>query len=157
VAYESPSAPGWDVVTGLRFTLTDVSWNNTVRAAPLSCGLGGDEGAAVLAAFADAALGFRPAAQWRVGGDVGFGFAGLPSSHLGGDAFVPTCSASPGVVPAGHAGAEVSYRVSPALRLLVSPIVFEVEPAFNGARTTPIDASSAWIRVGGGFGLAVDL
>jgi hypothetical protein len=159
VAYETPAAhpTGWDVVAGLRFTFTDVSWTNGVRAPALSCGLGGDEEAAVLAAFADAELGYRPAPRWRVGGDAGFGFAGLPARSLGGDAFTPTCAASPGLVPAGHFGADVSYRVAPALRLVLAPIVFEVEPAFGGARTAPIDATGAWLRVGAGFGLAVDL
>jgi len=47
--------------------------------------------------------------------------------------------------------------VTPALRLLASPIVFELEPAFGGARTTPIDAEALWVRVGGGIGFAVDL
>jgi hypothetical protein len=102
-------------------------------------------------------MGYRPTPRLRIGGDAGFGFASELGSQLGGDAFEASCQASPGVVPAGHFGAEVSYSVLPALRLVVSPIVFEVLAAFGGTRTTPIDASSAWLRVGSGLGFAVDL
>jgi hypothetical protein len=35
--------------------------------------------------------------------------------------------------------------------------LFELQPAFRGTRTTPIDTSTPWIRLGGGIGLAVDL
>jgi hypothetical protein len=48
---------------------------------------------------------------------------------------------------------EASYALIPALRLLVSPIVFEVMPAFSGA----LDSSSPWFRIGAGIGFAVDL
>jgi hypothetical protein len=154
VAYERRRV---DVEAGVRLTVTDDSWDNTVHAPALSCGLGGSETRAALGLFADGGLGFRPLPRLRVGGDAGFGFAGEPSSALGGDVFVPSCRASPGVVPAGHFGAEVSYAVLPALRVVASPIVFEVLSAFSGARTVPVDATGAWLRVGAGLGVAVDL
>jgi hypothetical protein len=154
VAHESETV---DVAVGARLTFTNLTWANSVHAPALSCGLGGEEGAPVVAAFADGALGYRPTPRWRIGGDVGVGFASLPAGSLGGDAFRPACDASPGVAPAGHVGADVSYRLSPAFRVVLSPIVFELQPAFGGARTTPIDAAGPWIRVGGGVGFAVDL
>jgi hypothetical protein len=126
LAYDRPTV---DVAVGARVTITDVS-----------CGA---EGSALVAAFADAAVGYRPAPRWRVGGDVGFGFADLPAR-------IATCMASSGLEPAGHVGLDLSYNVTSALRFLLSPIVFEVQPAFGGP-------TGPWVRVGGGIGLAVDL
>jgi hypothetical protein len=146
-----------DVAVGARLTLTYDSWNDSVHAPALGCGLGGTETATALAAFADGALGYHFTPKIRLGGDLGFGFASELASQLGGDVFVPSCKAAPGLVPAGHVGAELSYAVLPLMRVVVSPIVFEVSSAFHGARTTPLDASGAWLRVGGGLGLAVDL
>jgi hypothetical protein len=146
-----------DVVTGARFLVTYDSWDNTVNAPAQPCGLAGSETATALGVFADAAIGYRPLSRLRVGGDLGFGFASELGSQLGGDVFVPNCNASPGFVPAAHFGADVSYRVLSTLRVVFSPLVLEVQPAFAGTRSTPIDASGPWIRVGSGLGLAVDL
>ncbi len=154
VAWERGS---FDVATGARFLVTYDSWDNTVAAPPQPCGLAGAESAPALSLFADAAIGYRPLRRLRFGGDVGFGFASELGSQLGGDVFVPNCSASPGLVPAGHFGTDVSYAVLSAWRVVFSPVVLEVQPAFAGARSTPIDASGPWIRVGTGLGLAVDL
>lgn len=142
-----------DVAAGARLTITYDSWGNSSGAPALTCGLGGTETAAAILVFADGAMGYRPTPRLRLGADLGFGFASELGSALGGDVFTPSCSASPGVVPAGHVGAEVSYALIPAVRLLVSPIVFEVTPAFSGT----VDASGVWFRVGAGFGFAVDL
>jgi PEGA domain/Tetratricopeptide repeat len=129
LAYLAHDGPKVDVAVGARLTITN-----------LTCGADGD---VVVATFADAALGYRPSPRWRVGGDLGFGFADLPSA-------IAACAASSGLVAAGHAGADVSYSLTPALRLVLSPIVFEVQPAFKGG-------TGVWVRVGGGVGLAVDL
>jgi tetratricopeptide (TPR) repeat protein len=154
VAFERGSI---DVVTGARFLLTYDSWSNTVGTPAQPCGLGGPESATALALFADAAFGYRPLPRLRVGGDLGFGFASELGSQFGGDVFLPNCDASPGLVPAGHFGAEFSYAVLSALRVVFSPIVLEIAPAFAGTRSTPIDASGPWIRFGSGLGVAVDL
>jgi hypothetical protein len=146
-----------DVVAGARFIITYDSWNNTVGAPALTCGLGGAETAAALALFAEGAVGYRPSRRLRIAGDVGFGFASELGSQFGGDVFEPTCNASTRLVPAGHIGADISYAILPALRLVLSPILLEVQPAFGGVRSAPVDASGPWIRVGGGLGLAVDL
>jgi hypothetical protein len=147
----------FDVVTGGRFLVTYDSWDNTVDAPAQPCGLGGSETATALGVFADAAFGYRPTPRVRVGGDLGFGFASEIGSQLGGDVFVPNCDASPGLVPAVHFGADLSYRVLSSLSVVFSPLVLEVQPAFAGARSTPIDASGPWIRIGAGLGLTVNL
>jgi PEGA domain len=157
VGYVALERPRVDIAVGVRLTATYDSWYNSVGAPALMCGLGGAEAATALGVFADGAIGYRPIPRLRIGGDAGFGFASELGSQLGGDAFNATCNASPGVVPAGHFGAEVSYTVIPSFRVVVSPIVFEVLSAFDGARSKPIDASSAWLRIGGGIGFAVDL
>jgi PEGA domain/Tetratricopeptide repeat len=146
-----------DIAVGARLTVTYDSWYDSVGAPALTCNLGGAESATALGVFADGAVGYRPTPRLRIGGDAGLGFASELGSQLGGDAFHPSCNASPGVVPAGHFGAEISYAVVPSLRLVLSPIVFEVLSAFGGTRSTPIDASSAWLRIGGGVGFVVDL
>jgi hypothetical protein len=156
-AYVALDGPRIDLSAGARVTLTRLSWYDTVGAPALACGLGGEEDAPVVAVFADGALGVKASPRVRIGFDVGFGFASLPAGSLGGDAFRATCDASPGVVPAGHFGADVSYRLTPALRVVGSPLVFEVEPAWNGARSGLIDASGPALRVGFGAGFAVDL
>jgi hypothetical protein len=157
VAYVAYERRGIDIEAGARLTVTDDTWDDTVHAPGLFCGLEGSETRAALGVFADGAVGYRPLPRLRVGGDAGFGFASEPSSSLGGDVFVPSCNASPGIVPAGHFGLDVSYSVLPALRLVASPIVFEVLSAFSGARAAPIDATGVWFRVGAGLGVAVDL
>jgi hypothetical protein len=146
-----------DLSFGPRLTVTYDSWYDSVGAPALACNLGGVESATALGAFVDGAFGYRPLPRLRIGGDAGVGFASEFAGQLGGDAFVPSCSASPGLVPAGHFGADVSYSIVPSVRLAVSPLVLEVLPAFAGARSTPVDASSAWLRIGGGVGIAVDL
>jgi hypothetical protein len=153
LAYVPYDSARVDVAVGARLTVTYDSWGNSIGAPALTCGLGGEETAAALAVFADGAIGYRPTPRIRMGADLGFGFASEIGSALGGDVFTPSCTASPGIVPAGHVGTEVSYALIPALRLVVAPIVFEVMPAFSGA----LDASSVWFRIGTGVGFAVDL
>jgi hypothetical protein len=153
LAYVPYQSGRLDVAAGARLTVTYDSWGDSIGAPALTCGLGGAETATALAVFADGAVGYRPTRQIRLGADLGFGFASELGSALGGDVFTPSCTASPGLVPAGHLGVEVSYALIPALRLLVSPIVFEVMPAFSGA----LDSSSPWFRIGAGLGFAVDL
>jgi hypothetical protein len=142
-----------DIGVGMRLTITYDSWDNPGGAPALTCGLGGRETAPALGTFADGAVGYRPTDRLHLGTDVGLGFASEIGGALGGEVFTPSCAASPGLVPAGHVGSEVSYAVVPGLRLLVSPLVFEVMPAFRGA----VDSGSAWFRIGAGAGFALDL
>jgi hypothetical protein len=142
---------------GLRGTFTYDTWSNTVGAPALSCNLTNDESATAVSAFLDAALGYRASARFRFTGDFGFGLAVYPASQRGADLFEPSCDASTSVRPAVHFGADASYAFTPALRALLAPILLEVQPAFDGARTSPIDASGAWLRIGAGLGIALDL
>jgi hypothetical protein len=136
-----------DVVTGARFVATYDSWDaGPVGAPATACGA---ESATALGLFADAAFGYRPLPRLRIGGDIGFGFA----SETGSVPMAP-CNLPTGVVPAGHFGADISYAALSALRIVLSPIVLEVQSAPGG---TPVDASGPWIRIGSGLGVAVDL
>jgi hypothetical protein len=136
-----------DVVTGARFVATYDSWDTGTASTPATaCG---PESATALGLFADAAFGYRPLPRLRIGGDVGFGFASETAKDP-----MAACDPPTGLVPAGHFGADVSYAVLSALRIVFSPIVLEVQPAVGGA---PVDASGPWIRIGSGLGVAVDL
>jgi PEGA domain len=137
-----------DVVTGARFVATYDSWDSGTAFAPAATACG-PESATALGLFADAAFGYRPLPRLRIGGDVGFGFA-----SESGKGAMATCDPPTGVVSAGHFGADISYAVLSALRIVFAPIVLEVEAAPGG---TPVDASGPWIRIGSGLGVAVDL
>jgi hypothetical protein len=150
------------VALGARATLTDDTWGNSVGASAsppsaVRCVIPGHEEATALSAFLDGAVGYRASRRLRIEGDVGVGVAGYFASRVGGDLFDPTCSAAPGIVPALHAGGSVSYAFGPVVRAVVSPIWLELQPAFDGARSAPVDASGAWLRLGAGIGVAVDL
>jgi len=47
--------------------------------------------------------------------------------------------------------------VAGRLRAVLAPLWFEAQPAFYGVRSSPIDASGPWLRLGAGLGVAVDL
>ena len=143
---------------GLRFVLTGDAWSTTAGTPNVAspCTLPGD--------YASAEVFFTPLlfAAFRIGSAVslaaraGFGFSALTASELGGDLFNPTCGGSPGLSPNGYAGLDVSVRLTPAVRAMVVPITLDIHPAYAGARTTPIDASGAWARLGFGLGVGVD-
>ena len=90
-------------------------------------------------------------------GSGGLGLAGYSVDNVGGDLFVPSCSASPGVRPTFMLGTEVDYAVTPAFRLSAFPLSWQIQSAFDGARETPRDASGAWMRFGIGIGAGVNL
>lgn len=90
-------------------------------------------------------------------GSGGLGIAGYSVDNVGGDLFVPSCSASPGVRPTFMLGTEIDYAVTPAFRLSAFPLSWQIQSAFDGARATPRDASGAWMRFGIGIGAGVNL
>jgi hypothetical protein len=141
--------------------LTGDSWGNTVGAdaTPPSCGapIPAKESATALSAFADGLYAYRVTSRIRVGGDLGLGVATTSLDVAGGDLYTPTCRPSPGAKPVVHLGAEASYALSRELRITVTPLYLELQPAFEGTRTSPKDASSVWLRVGFGLGLAFDV
>jgi hypothetical protein len=141
--------------------LTGDSWSNTIGApnTAANCGaaIPNKEGATAISFFFDAVFGYRLSSRLRLGGDVGLGLAAYSLDVAGGDVFVPTCQPAPGAKPAAHLGFEGSYAFSRELRLAVTPLFIEAQPAFEGARTTPKDASAPWMRFGAGVGLAFDV
>jgi hypothetical protein len=146
------------IAVGLRATITGDTWGNGVGApSPASCSVPTDESATSVSAFATGALGYRATSRLRLGGDFGLGAAFYTPTIAGGDVFTPTCNAPLGVRPALHVGGQLSFAFAPAVRGLVSPLVIELQPAFGGTRTAPIDTSGPWLRFGAALGLAVDL
>jgi hypothetical protein len=90
-------------------------------------------------------------------GSTGIGIAGYSVDNGGGDVFVPSCSASPGVKPTFMLGTELDYAVTPTFRLSAFPLTWQAQPAFDGVRATPFDASGPWLRFGIGIGAGVNL
>lgn len=145
---------------GLRVALGTSGWSNTIGAPsqPVTCGapLPNEFSATELAGILVGGIGVRLSDRVRLGGDLGVGLAYLFADRVGGDVFDATCSPSFGVKPAFHAGTELSFRATPALRLVLSPLAIDLHTAFNGARTAPVNAAAIWFRVSTTLGLAVD-
>ena len=134
------------------------TWGNAVGAlAPTACTVPNDEFATAFSAFLAGELGYRVASRIRIDGDLGVGIASYFATQVGGDLFVPTCSVSTGLRPAFLFSASASYAFTGSLRAVVTPLAVELQPAFGGTRSGPLDASGLWLRLGGGIGLAVDL
>jgi hypothetical protein len=146
---------------GLRAHFTSDAWGNTINATPNGAGCGtaipNNETANEFSVFGVALLGYRVTPRLRVGMDAGLGLAWYDASVLGSDLFYPTCQPTPGTQPAAHAGLEVSYALIPNLRVYGAPLNLEIHPSYSGARPNPVDATGAWLRLGIGLGLAVDL
>ena len=146
---------------GARLMIAADGWSSTVGAPaqPAGCGtaIPNKESATAFSAFIDGAFGYRIGSRFRVGGDLGLGVAAYSLDVAGGDVFDPTCRPAPGAKPAMHLGAEGSYAFTREVRLVVTPLFFEAQPAFDGTRSAPKDASAAWLRFGAGLGLAFDL
>jgi hypothetical protein len=152
------------VSVGFRALVTDDTWGDGIAGAnpPVggpnsACQLPTAHTATALSAFAAAGLGYRATPRLRLGADLGVGLAGYFLDRGGGDVFQPSCSPSPGVKLALLAGISASLNLTRALRIVASPLVLTLQPAFDGTRSTPIDAADAWLRVGGGLGVAIDL
>jgi hypothetical protein len=149
------------VNVGIRAMLTADSWSNTVgaTASPANCGqpIPNDESATALSAFLTAGGAWRASPRWRLGGELGLGIATYSASAVGGDLFTPTCRPSLGPEPAIQLSAAASYSFSHEMRLILSPVVLQAQPAFDGARSGAKDASGLWLRYGAVAGLAFDL
>jgi hypothetical protein len=149
------------VTFGARATLTADSWSNTSGRPNTSATCGAEipstGGATAFDAFFEGGLAWRPSPRWRFGGDVGLGIATYAMGEAGRDVFVPTCNPAPGVKPAVHFDAIASYALSRELRFLFTPVVLELQPAFDGASAAPRDATGLWLRFGAAAGLAFDI
>ncbi len=88
----------------------------------------------------------------------GLGLAGyFAGDAVGGDLFVASCRPSPGVRPAILLGAQLDYAVNQTFHVSFFPITWQVQPAFDGTRAAPRDASGVWMRFGISIGAGVDL
>lgn len=172
-AYSAPVAPavhlaGRYVLTssatallraGLRFGWTQDRWASGTLAepSPTGCSVPRSFVANDLSVLAVVGGALRLGARARIGGEVGFGFDALSGSDAGGEVFTPTCTPSFGARVLGHVALDASYALGSAVRVVLSPVVFQAHPAFSGTRSAPIDTSGAWWRVGSTLGIEVNL
>jgi PEGA domain len=141
-------------------SLSGDSWRNrtgTPNEAPNCAPLRDAQSATALSVFGIGTATMPVAAKVRVVAMGGLGLAGYFVEHVGGDVFIPSCQPSPGIRPAFLLGAAVDYLATKAVRLSVFPITWQVQPAFDGSRGDPRDASGVWMRFGMGLGAGVDL
>jgi hypothetical protein len=145
---------------GAMFLLTGDSWDNRVAApsTALPCGaLSNPDSATALSMFLTGSAGWEIVPRVRAHALAGVGIAAYFAGDLGGDVFVPACSPSPSPKPAFMAGAQIDYALSPIVRLSALPLVLQLQPSFDGARSTPLDASGVWMRATIAIGAGVDL
>lgn len=143
------------------FSVASDSWQDRTEASNEAPGcptpLVDAERATAMSLFGIATAAVPIAPRLRLVGIGGLGLAGYSARSLGGDLFVPTCDPSPGVRPAMLFGAELDYELTSRVRLSAFPLTFQVQPAFDGVRGAPRDASGIWMRFGFGLGAGVDL
>jgi len=146
---------------GLRFRATYDQWSTSpvVSNANASCTPPNDYNGVEMLVMPTVFASFRMSDRVRIGGRLGFGGAIYASgSPIGGDLFTPTCIYGGSLAPDGYAAMDVSISLADWLRLVVYPVTFDVHPSYVGARNdATFDASGAWVRVGAGLSLAVDL
>lgn len=145
--------------------LTHDSWDNELNAPTTgiaSCeggNLPGDaQSATALSFFFIGNLMTPITDKLDIGGSAGVGLAQLfAGDQVGGDLFVPSCRPSPGGRPSFTLAPQIDYAITPILRLSAMPFAFHLQGAFDGARETPKDASTVWMRFTFAIGLGVDL
>ncbi|MDB4933751.1 MAG: Thiol-disulfide isomerase [Labilithrix sp.] len=145
---------------GATVFLTGDSWDNTVGAPGIAppCGtLKNPRSATALSMFAMGTAGWEIVPRLRAHALAGLGVAAYFADDLGGDVFVPKCNPSPGARPALMAGAQLDYAITPIVRLSALPLVLQLQPSFEGTRSTPIDTSGVWLRATIAIGVGVDL
>lgn len=145
---------------GILLTATGDSWDNTVNAPAVAqpCGtLKNPRSATAFSAFAMGSAGWELVTRLRLQALAGAGLAAYSADDLGGDLFVPTCSPSPGVRPAMIFGAQLDYAVTPLVRISALPLLLQLQPSFEGTRSTPRDTSGIWLRATMAIGVGVDL
>jgi hypothetical protein len=136
---------------GAMLLLTGDSWENTVGApaTAMPCGLlDNPRSDTALSMFLTGSAGWEIVPRLRAHAIAGVGLAAIFAGDLGGDVFVSACSPSPAPRPALMLGGQLDYALTPVLQL---------QPAFDGTRSTPIDTSGVWIRATIAIGAGVDL
>ena len=140
--------------------LTGDSWENTVGAPSTAapCGtLNNPRSDTALSLFLMGTAGWEIVPRLRAHAIAGVGVAAIFADDLGGDVFVSACSPSPAPRPAMMLGGQLDYAVTPVVRLSALPLLLQLQPAFEGTRSTPIDTSGVWIRATIAVGAGVDL
>ena len=107
--------------------------------------------------FGVGSAGWELVPRLRLHALMGLGAGTFLLSQAGGDLFVPTCDASPGVKPAFLLGSQIDFAITPTVRLTALPIALQLQPSFGGTRSTPLDASGVWLRTTFAIGVGVDL
>lgn len=145
---------------GAMMFLTGDSWDNRVGEVSVlrQCGtLTNPRSATALSVFATGTAGWEVVPRLRAHALAGVGVAAYFADDLGGDLFVAACRPSPGPRPAAIFGARLDYAVTPLVRLSALPLVLQFQPAFEGTRSAPLDASGVWMRATIAVGAGVDL
>jgi hypothetical protein len=148
------------VEAGLLFAATGDSWDNTVgaEATVAPCGtLQNARSASAYSVFAMGGASWELVAKLRLHALGGAGIATYSADDLGGDLFVPACKPKPGPRPAMILGAELDYAITPLVRLSALPLLLQLQPSFEGTRSTPLDSSGIWLRATIAVGIGVDL
>jgi hypothetical protein len=160
-AYVAIDRPRAVVTLGLAAMMTGDSWSDQsgLPNTNPNCGatIPNGDSATAFSAFLEGGAAWRPASRWRIGGDLGLGIATYSVAEAGRDVFVPNCHPSTGVKPVVHLDVIASYAFTREIRLLLSPIILELQPAFDGASNAPSDATGVWLRFGAAAGIAFDV
>ena len=159
-AYRFTDVGATTFAVGGMLLLTGDSWENRVgaEATAAPCGtLSGSRSATALSMFATGSAGWEIVPRVRAHAVAGVGIAAYFAGDLGGDVFVPACSPAPAPKPAFMVGAQVDYALTPLVRLSALPLVLQLQPSFDGARSQPVDATGIWMRWTMAIGAGVDL
>jgi hypothetical protein len=157
----SRSEGGPALAIGGLLSISGDSWSNRTgapnAAADCAGALHNPQSATALSLFGIGTATFPLARDLRATALGGLGIATYLVDDLGGDLFVPSCTRAPGPRPALLLGTRVDYAVTPFVRISAFPLTWQVQPAFDGTRASPHDASGVWMRFGVGVGAGVDL
>lgn len=148
----------WLAVGGLFFASGE-SWKNSINAPTTANGcspLRGTLSATALSLYGIGTAGWEIVPRLRITALAGVGVAGFVTSDVGGDVFIPSCTTSPGLRPTFLVGGRVDYAITPLFRLSALPIVLQLQPAYAGTRSGPVDATGLWVMASLALGLGVD-
>ncbi len=121
------------------------------------CRIPAKESATALSFYGVGQAAFPLSEKLKVGGMAGVGFTGITHDELGADVFIASCNPSTGLRPAFLFGAEIDYALGSIFRVSAFPLTWHLQPAFDGTRGSPKDATGVWMRFGIGIGIGVDL
>jgi hypothetical protein len=142
------------------FSISGDHWKNeTVARQDVGgkCVIPAKPSATAMSLYGIGAAAFPLSEKLKLGGIAGVGFTGLSHDELGADVFLASCNPSTGLRPAFLFGAELDYSIASIFRISIFPLTWHLQPAFDGTRGSPRDATGVWMRFEIGLGLGVDL